>query len=148
MSMLRQDIIDAIETRMQAIAEGETYYSDLGQNVAVWKRNKFASNSAPGLNIRDLADEQSVDAEDESLTRHQLTVELQIVCTGATAIEDLREMIADVETAIGLDESWGQDNVSTEPLGNEIEIDQDDVTIAGAVVRIIVHYTTVKFSEE
>ena len=145
MADLRQTIVAAIESRLATIAT-PTYRTNLGLSATLWKRNKFSDNALPAVSIRDVADDQEMDAEDESLTVHHLQVELVIMGKSAGTSDDLiRQLIADVEQAIGVDDTWGGNALSTEPMGNEIEIAQDGVTIAGALVRITVHFITAKF---
>jgi hypothetical protein len=147
MAILRQTIITALEARLAAIAT-PTYRTNLGLNVSTWKRNKFADNHLPAVDIRDTIDDQEVDAEDESLTRHHLQIELVIVGKSAGTSDDLiRQLIADVEQAIAVDDTFSGSALSTEPVSNEIEVEQDGVTIAGATVRIIIHFITAKFLE-
>jgi hypothetical protein len=148
MAQTRQAIIDAIETRMATITT-PTFRTTLGSSVAVWKRNKFAANRLPGLNIQDITDDQQVAAEDESLTEHRLTVELKVIGKeGSTSDELVREMIADVEQAILVDETWGGIALRTDPVSNAMDVAQDEVTIGGATIVIAIDYITEKFHEE
>jgi hypothetical protein len=148
MAQTRQAIIDAIETRMATITT-PTFRTTLGSSVAVWKRNKFAANRLPGLNIKDTSDDQQADAEDESLTLHRMTVDLQAIGKdGATTDELVREMIADIEQAIGVDESWGGLADRTVIVRNVTDVAQDEETIGGATITLEIQFTTERFKEE
>jgi hypothetical protein len=154
MAITRQILVDRIKARMATITMANGYYTDAGNNVSVWKTNPFSANKIEGIDIRDLEDPSETEAEDESLERHFLKVELRLIVktTGSeTADARLRKLEADVKKAISADEYWSSGGVrladKTLPRGTVIEVDQDQDRIAGGIVTIEIQYVTAKFSE-
>lgn len=148
MAQTRQQIVSAIQSRLQGISVFNGYYTDLGTSIWIWRRNPWDASEVPGASIADLSDQQEVSAEDESIAIHRLQVEIRIVAKQSSSSDtNARQIIADVEKAISTDDTWGGLAQHTLPLGNEMMVAQDEVTVAGAVIRITVEYLTAKFSE-
>lgn len=143
----RQKIRDAIKTRLQGITVAGGYYTNLGTKVTVWKTNPFAANKVDAIDIRDDPEEQEVDAEDESLENRKLHVALKLIFKAPTPSEIVVQGITDVEKAIKVDETWSGLAYRTIPDGNTMDVKQDEVTLGGATVNIIIEYQTEKFTE-
>jgi len=114
MTILRQTIMDAIETRMKTILTTGGYYSNLGSNVFVF-RPRLAESMYTPLNASELPavivrDGMAAYSEFTlgGKCRCDLSVELEVRCEdGSDSADTARKLIADVYAAIGTDPKWG-----------------------------------------
>jgi hypothetical protein len=146
---LRQQIVDAIETRAKTISVANGYQTAIGSHVFVWKLTPFGANEMPGVDIRDRSD--AIDSEglkgSVNVDNHDLTVAFEVVCqSGRTSDDDVRKMIADVYKMIGMDPTWGSLALTTQLAGDEITETQDEHVIAGATITVTVLYRTNKYA--
>jgi len=150
MAILRQQIIDALKTRLAEISKAHGFYTDSGAHVFEWKSRKWESRDLPGINVTDpsQADDDSF-TEDRGLTRHTLTVTIEVACgSGSDSPADIRKAAADVEKAISNDQTLGGLAEDISSIGSEMGVVQDESIIAGITMTINVKYLTETFKEE
>ena len=141
---IREQLLSALVTRLKAIKTTGGYVTNLGNNVYHHRAGELAESELPGAVIRDLKSdiEPRVGA-----VEHTLDIEISVVvAAGATSIQTVYDLIADVYKAIGTDDRWGGLAIDTVPLGDTVEVVQDDLTIAGATIRIEIEYETNKWT--
>lgn len=100
----RQDIIDAVDTRLKGILTTGGYETSLGSHVSEWRdtdRNPLEATELPGIVYRDAVSGRSVGA---GIYDNVLRIEFEI---HADSIATIRKALADVERAVFVDESWG-----------------------------------------
>jgi hypothetical protein len=155
---LRQDIIDKIETKFKTILVVNGYHTNLGNNVFVWRPGILQADELPAIVVRDVWD--VIDSEGEfgpkNVFTHMMQVESEVVAGGASSDKTVRQMIADVHKAIGVDDTWDGKAVTT-ILNNgisesgtpadEMNVQQEGNIIAGAKIRFRVLYRTTKWGE-
>lgn len=146
-TMQRQKIMDALSTRMATILTTGGYYTNIGAKVSTWRAKPYATAELPAINIRDL--KETIEAREQPMAYHyrSLDVELQVVCNSATSDTTVRQMITDVEKAIGTDPTFGGLAIDTEALGDEINVKQEENLISGATISIQILYRTLRFQE-
>ena len=131
---IRQQIIDALEGRLVAIA---------GVNkVTQWRINDLAPAELPAINIKDTIDEMPSDGVIGKID-HLLQIELTaVIHRNATAPKVSRQLIADIIGAIGQDKTFS--NLAYDTVINSAELDLDTTvtTFANARINITVNYRT------
>lgn len=137
---VRQQIIDALEARLQAISIAGGYRTDIGARVFEWRSTDLQKKDLPAILYRDGS--APVDNGVADFLGHQLQVDIQIITQGATAPADLREMVADVLQAIGVDATWGGLARNTLLTQVDMEIEQADKILGGASIALEIHYDT------
>jgi hypothetical protein len=160
MATLRQDIMDAVVTRMQGIltTASPAYHTNLGSNVITGRPRLVGPDGSigsaiveaselPCILIRDPMDEIS-NATLRGKQEHRLSVEIEIRCEGGTDTdEDLRIAIADIYAAIGTDTRWSGLAMNTAPVSDESTVLQGDKIIGAALIRINISFITSAWAE-
>mgnify|MGYP001423093616 CR=1 FL=1 len=136
MSLVRQQIMDAVKTRLQSITVANGYNFNLGNNIYEWRIRPLAMATLPALVYRDV----ETDIELIEAHRNRLNIEIEIISN--SSIVDIRKMIADVYKAIGVDIQWGGLALNTYPRSDRIMREQEEQTITGAIINIIIEYRT------
>lgn len=158
MSILRQDIIDAVKTRMQGILTGSGYHTNIGSHVITGRPRLVGPDGSVGPSIVEASELPCVIIRDpvdtikhSTLARkqeHVLDVELEIhVQGGADSDADLRMAIADVYKAVGTDPKWSNLATNTTPASDESTILQGDKIDAAALIRINIAFITGPWAE-
>ncbi|MBI3582378.1 MAG: hypothetical protein HY096_00325 [Nitrospinae bacterium] len=138
----RQSIMAAVKTRLESITVANGYDFNLGSHVYEWRTATLNDNEIPGIVFRDV---QNVKIEGGPIAyfRWGLNIEIDIITQGGTSITDIRKMIGDVYKAIGTDHRWSGLAILTEqPNMDEIQSEQQEKKIAGAVIRLQIIYDT------
>lgn len=153
MALKRQNIIDAVKTRLQAIDGVNPYYLDLSANVYIQRDAPFETwneRELPGVNIVDTDEDpdQELMNGPSNVWYRSLKVAISLVSNGALADTQVREGIADIERAIGTDLTWGTLAIDTKWTGTTLEKDQQEQRILSATVNIEILYSTTQWSEE
>jgi len=136
----RQQIMDAVKTRLQGITVANGYDFNLGSHVFEWRTTTLNDNEIPGIVFRDV---QNVKIEGGPVAyfRWGLNIEIDIITQGGTSIADIRKMLGDVYKAIGTDHSWGGLAILTEqPNNDEIQSEQQERKITGVSIRLQIIY--------
>ena len=142
MPTIRQQIMDAIQTRFEGITVVNGYQTDIGRNISLWKDNPWEQDVDFGVDIRDPECAGSVDAYPTHTFR--LTVKATAFArAGASTADVIRDQtIADINKAIGVDTQWGGLAMNTEPPTDTILIEHRDKIIGGVEVIFVVVFRT------
>lgn len=140
----RQQILTLIDARLKLILTAGGYLTNAGAHVYPWLSRPVSTSNLLALAYRDTQENS------EALTsgaigyhRHQLTIEVEVlVAAGATTMETMRQVLADVITAIGTDPHWGGLAEYTQPGFNRIDIDQENKVVGGALITFAIIYST------
>lgn len=127
----RQKIINALETRMEAIADVK--------KVSVWKVTDFAPAEHPAILIRDTVDLMPSDGAIGRID-HELSVEISALFFGKTAPEDAREMTASILSAIGTDPTFGGLAYDTIINSAELDLDETGKMISASIIDTTIRY--------
>jgi len=111
----------------------------LKDNIFAWRDTPLQATELPGLIYRDRTETKDFLTFGRNYRR--LTLEIEVF--GSTA-DEIREAIADIETVIYNDETWGGLALNTQLNTNEMEIDQKENYFAASRIYMIVNFTTVK----
>jgi hypothetical protein len=149
MAIKRQSIVDAVETRFKGIKIASGYHTDVGNNVFVYRDADIEAQELPALNIRDYRTKRIDEVTDAtSYDNWDLYFEIELVCAaGSLTITQVRQIIADVTKAIGVDQTWGALALFTWLQGDEIFMRQEDKKVGGAIINFYVRYRNTKFQE-
>ena len=153
MALKRQQIIDAVKTRMQLINGTGSYYLNVSSNVYTQRDSQFESwndREIPGINIVDTDEELDVELlkGDTNQWYRGLVIGISLVTNGALADTLVRKGIADIQRAIGTDLKWSTLAIDTKWINTTIEKDQMEQRIMSATVNIRIQYSTTQWSEE
>ena len=129
---IRQQIIDALETRMGAITTIE--------KVAVWKASDLAPTDLPAILIRDTVDNMPVDGVGAGRLDHDLAVEITAMFSGNTSATDAREMIASIVAAIGTDPTFSGLAFDTILISADLDLEDSAQLIAAAQISLTIRY--------
>lgn len=146
--MRRQQIIDAVKARFALISTANGYQTECGMRLTEWHPGpKDASADAdqlPGLDLRDAVEKAVVGDRvnrNSGLVerRLRLAVIAELREADATAAE-ARKAQADVERAIGVDQTWGGLAKYSVPVEADIVVDEKGQRVSGARVIFDVVY--------
>lgn len=138
---IRQQIIDAIDTRLKTILVVNGYKTNAGQHVYEWRETPLDESLLPAIVYRDVNCDNSFMAT--GVHFHKMNMEIEVVCAaGTTTPAGAREIIADVVKAIGTDIEWGNLAINTYPGIDEMQVEQNDKKIAGILMRFEIHFRT------
>lgn len=153
MSTKREAIMNALETRLKGIVQGNsvtvfgdsyTYQQSVG-TVAQWRANEaWEEADLPAVNLRDLADP----LEEESVNNqidHKLIVEIKCIGSGSISVSQARDLQRDMLKAIGSDETFGDLAYLCEPSVSEFMVDIQSDRFAGFAMNLVVSYRTDRF---
>lgn len=149
MSIKRQDIVNLVKTRFQAILVSGGYHSNVGQHVFVWRRAPVEAADLPALLIFDTENNPAWEGLQGSTSKldYMLKFEVYLMATGSAIDTTIRQLIADVYKAIGVDPQWGGSAGLTELEGDEILLDHEGEIMADARVKFSIRYRTSKYQE-
>jgi len=133
---IRQQILDNVDTRFKAVTA-------FGDNVFQWRTTELSQDELPALCYRDIAEE----SQNSNFGYHDswLTIECIISVADSTSAETARNLIADILTAIGSDQTWGGLAILTEPSSNEMILKEDSNIIAGIQIIFKIQFRTRSF---
>lgn len=142
---LRQRIMDALKARLETILIAGGYKTDAGKNVFAWRKFGIPDTELPALVYQDTdhtQDQGAIDLVDNFL---EVTVEA-IAIKGATSEDQIREMLADVITAIGTDETWGGLAFDTSQPSTPMDAEQMEKKLFGSRITFTIEYNTERFN--
>ena len=140
----RQSIIDAVATRLKTISAGATYSTSIGSHFRDWKTTTWDQSEIPGVMIHDMDE----DVEAGTTREHVKTMHLEInavVKGGTTTGEEMRKVLADLETCVKVDETWGGLASRTVYRSNKFSMMQEDVTVAMVQMKIDIEYRVLRY---
>ena len=132
MANIRQQIIDALETRMNTIADIET--------VKVWRVSDLAPAELPALLIRDTLDNMPADGVGAGRLDHDLEITITAMFAGTTSDSAAREMISDIVSAIGTDPTFGTLAYDTILQSADLDLEDSAQLIAAAQINLTIRY--------
>lgn len=148
---IRQQIVNAVEARLETILTTGGYQTNLGEHVSVWRLVPFATSDLPAIDIRDKRETSKAQGA-TSKQEHRLEMECYIeVAEESTTAERARIYLADVQKAIGTTtggaagRKWSGLAIDTEPGESQMEIGQDGKIIGGIKFTFTIIYRTLSF---
>lgn len=143
MSILRQDIVDAMKTRFLTIAT-PTYHNALSGKVFIHYGKTTATTTL--VDIRDTAESISEYVGGGYWDR-RLSVDVNIQTNGAASDTTVRQLIEDILKSIGTDRTWSGKAIDTSVLSSNIEVEHEEKRISGATISVEILYRTGAFAE-
>ncbi len=141
MANKRQQIVDAIQARMKTISKANSYSADI-KTVDVWNLRALEDNSLPAIQIRDITDQLPADGIGGGRRDHVLNVIIGVQFSGDTSDIQARELLGDVLTAIGEDETFSDLAYRTEPSVADLIPDEANKRICFGQIVLDVYYRT------
>ena len=139
---IRQRIVDAIDTRFKAILTSGGYQTNIGNKVFWWKDTPLQISDLPGMNCKDNSPDKSLGCGVEDVI---LPISIEAATSGSTTAVDLRKIVADLEKAIGVDETWGGLAQATDLKEEGIFIQQNENKVGLVNLTMVIEYTLVRF---
>ncbi|MDD5774365.1 MAG: hypothetical protein PHS64_00305 [Candidatus Omnitrophica bacterium] len=146
----RQQIVDKIKARFGAILQENGYATDIGKNVYFWRTVALGQNNLPAIICRDRlrtdwgtigAWDRYLDVEIEMYLKPDISGDFD----GADYV--MRQVLADLETAVGSDVKWDDLAEDTHVIENpEIDIAARDNVYVAALARMTVEYQTLPWN--
>ncbi len=137
-SSVRQQIVDAFITRMRTIKTINGYETELGSNVTEWRATEWQESELPGCDVRDTGESTEVKGQYHYNT---VSIELEAKVQSATAPDVVRDVIADINKAIGTDPSFGGLAYNVTPVENEsIDFEKKDKSFGGVLMKLDISY--------
>jgi hypothetical protein len=150
MAIKKEQIVQAVKTRLETITTANGYHTNLGNNIYEWKQNPHADTNTLSAVIRDTECEEVnvLDQAASGIHTKILTMEIEIIAASGTPAQDLRKAEADVNKAIGTDTTFGGLAVDTEPV-NSIPLypNQNEKRIAGLQRTVEITFRTTAWQE-
>ena len=143
---IRKRIMTAFDTRLRTIRVVNGYATNAGANVYDWLTTNLAVSSLPAITYKDPVvsggEVVTIAGPVDSQREFEMDVECTLISNGAGIRAVIRDMIADLIRAIGVDPTWGGLALSTDLSGDDTEIEQHEETIGSCTVKTRVIYRT------
>jgi hypothetical protein len=144
----RQLIVTAADTRFKTIlttnapAVGQNNYeSNVGSHVYWWLTRNLDPSEMPAIVCADRLVTEWI-AAGSWLRTLAMDIEIHLKPSGTAAVV-MRQVLSDLERAIGVDVTWGGLAMDTLPLEQErISIEAHDDVLVAAGIRMVVQYET------
>ena len=132
----------AIDTRLKLITIANGYETNAGNNVYEFWDVALEDDELPAIIWRDGAEDSELVVN--TTQGRTLTVELILQALGVTAPAILRKLIADVEKAIAVDNTWGGIAIFTSVMTivDTFDVEHKDRRIGACRARFTVLYRT------
>lgn len=142
MSTIRQQIVNALETRLKTITVANGYATAIGSKVYPWRKTEIDEADLPAICFWD----QSAEMQRETLkgaTSHTLSITVALFVTGKTTPAQARDGLNDILKAIWTDPYFGGLAVQYVPKSHELTMEVDgDICGAGQVKFDLQYYTS------
>ena len=136
---IRQLIVEAVDTRLKTILTTGNYATNIGAHVH-WFRKRLDKDGLPAIVCRD----RLLPPINKIRWTRTLVIEMEFHLEAATTPDTiLRSALADIETAVGVDPTWGglvEDTEYGESEKQSID-DYETVLVAGGFF-LALEYTT------
>jgi len=137
---IRTKLVALLGQKLAEIQVANGYRSDLGLNVFLHRPTNLAEAELPGIIYRDVGNERMEEGMIGAF-RWRLLIELSVkAASAALSAAKARELIEDVYKAISTNNTWNGFASWTEQPSDELQIDQNDKTIAGVTINFAVVY--------
>jgi hypothetical protein len=154
MSSVRQQLVDALETRLGQIVSGKVWTLPTGAthtctttilNVCPWRKTPFSTAQVPAIAFWDtmaLPGNSPFGSFD-----HRLQVTIAGFISGKAAadkpaVNAARELQADILAAIGSDQRWGGLAQWTELENVPLDMEQEGDVVAACELQLTIYYRT------
>lgn len=146
----RQQILDAIVTRMGLILTASGYRTNAGQNVWLERATLVTESETPAILISDEGSPPDVEGMGGNTSRwyYQLQVKFDIKATGATAGTIARKVKEDIKQAIGTDVQWGGLANWTMIADDDQSYDHKELKVMEASLVFNIRYFTNQWASE
>lgn len=131
-----------MDTRFKAILTTGGYVTNIGAHVFWWKPSPLQLSDLPGMNCRDRTSEKTLGC---GIYENSLPLEIEASVSGSASPEDIRKILADLEKAVGADETWGGLALATDINSDDVSIEQNENKIGLARVMMTIEYRTARF---
>lgn len=137
----RQDIVNAVKTRMLTVRTANGYATEIGADQSEWNVTGKSPQELPSHEVRDEVEEAVVDKPNSGLyeRRLEITVIAELLEDGAGAT-NARLALADIIKAVGVDTTWGGLAKFTLPVEERIRVAEEGQRISGVTVVFQVVY--------
>jgi hypothetical protein len=142
---IRQRIITSLDARLKTILVANGYQTDVGANIFDWRAEALEESDLPALIYRDTL--CNTEISNISSYTHRMTVEIIAVVANDTPMAIIRNIIADIDKAIGVDDRWGNLVVLTERTGDESGVEIDDRKYAGCRLTVVITFRTLGWND-
>lgn len=142
---IRQQVISSVDARFKTILTTNGYQTDIGANVFDWRAEALEDSNLPALIYRDT--QCSTEISNIASYTHKMTVEVIAVVANDTPMPIIRQIIADIDKAIGVDDRWGGLAILTERTGDESGIEIDDKKYAGCRLTMVITFRTLGWND-
>lgn len=148
------DLLNANLVRAQGITVALGYDTNIGEHAFLFKEEPLTENEIPGIVIRRRKRRPADDyaKADGAKTDRVLEMEGEIIWKpGSVPYDFVEKAVADLERAIGLDQTWGGLAIVTHWTGDEIVIMRQlngvplEEVVASAFVTWDIKYRTTKW---
>jgi len=137
----RQQLVDAIVTRLKTITVANGYNLAIGSKVYDWRMSPLLPAGLPAIEVRDGEATMSVATLDAGIS-HTLSITAVCLASGATAAATARKGLADIAKALQTDRTFGGLAQVFLPGSTALEVQQDnDLLAAGQYTFSLVYYT-------
>ncbi len=143
MSILRQDIVDAMKTRFLTITT-PSYHNTLASKVFI--HNGKTTSTTTLVDIRDGA-ERIEEHAGGAVWDRRLAVDVDIQTNGTASDTTVRQLIEDILKSTGTDRTWGGKAIDTTVLSANIEVEHEEKRISGATITLEILYRTGAWAE-
>lgn len=144
---LRQQIFDAVVTRLQTILVAGGYKTNTGSNIFPWRDEGIPDEKRPAIELRDV----DVETEEDTIgeVEHRLQIQLSLnAAEGSTSDDQLRDMVSDVKKAVGVDVQWSGLAQDTELIViMPTDMEKLAKNSSSATMTIVPIYTTDRHSD-
>lgn len=137
---IRQKLVEAVDARLKTILTTGGYETNIGANV-FWWRARLDPNSLPAIACRDRQHQEVATA---GAWRRTLMIDMEIYLAPASAPDTvMRQALADIETAIGSDVTFGGLAEDTQYIeGEHMSLDDHENVIVASGFFVAIEYTT------
>lgn len=148
MDTRRQLIVNQVIAQLQAIATANGFLTNVGASVFEWRDTPFQETELPALIFRDLDEPQELSSPRSERVLRSLHCLVQVVTVGDTPMRDIRQILADIEKAVGKGASdyWGKFASNTRPRIARAILDQESLKFAGSTFEFYIDYPTTAFN--
>ena len=136
---IRQKIVTALKTQLELIQISGGYVTDAGSYVFEWRQYPVAE-AETAIIIRDKLDE--TEKNETYLFDRRLNIEIAVVTSGTTAVNVARQIMGDIEKAIGTDTTLNKNAYDIEYVGDNMEVNHVEDIFVDVLINIRVYYKT------
>jgi len=152
---VRQQILDNIGVRLKTINGTGSYVTDFSAGVFEWSPMPIETEALPVVIYRETGCATDNTNTNSSVSigmhQHRLQVELELKFKGATSMANLRQGVADIWKAVGVEAAgatpgrWGGLAVMTDPGGDAIATNMQDRLYSSAIVKFTIIFRTLEW---